>query len=287
MEFPFTLGRAGWLLLAAAALSGQEPAPAVLENTGKPMTIPFQCTEEDMQWAGMSCTEDEPCPMYFELTAAQAIGDKIFAAGNLHSNTVTLYSILLGTEDTGKTWREVHARIRGAGLDHIQFADFVNGWVSGEALSPLPQDPFLLITTDGGKTWRQQAVFSENQPGSIQQFFFASRNAGNLIIDRGEGSEDERYALYESPNGGDTWIVKQLSNKPLRLPRPPEPEVNWRVQPDRQAFRIERRQAERWIPAASFAVSAGACKPLPLESRPPEEPAPAPPPPPPSRRPRR
>jgi hypothetical protein len=242
-----------------------------------------------MQWAGMSCSEEEPCPVYFELTAAEPIGDKIFVAGNIHSTTVTLFSVLLGSEDGGKTWREIHERIRGAGLDHIQFADFANGWTSGEALSPLPQDPFLLITTDGGKTWRQQPIFSEAQPGSIQQFFFSSKNNGSLIVDRGEGS-DERYALYESPNGGVSWLVKQVGNKPLRLPRGPEPETNWRIQADRatQAFRIDHRQGERWTPSASFAVGVGVCRPTPLESKPPEEPLPsAAPPAPTTRRPRR
>ncbi len=32
-----------------------EPAP-VLHNTGKPLLLPFQCGDEDMQWAGMSCS---------------------------------------------------------------------------------------------------------------------------------------------------------------------------------------------------------------------------------------
>jgi photosystem II stability/assembly factor-like uncharacterized protein len=42
-----------------------------------------------------------------------------------------------------------------AGLDRIQFIDFENGWVSGEVQHPLPRDPFLLATTDGGKTWQR------------------------------------------------------------------------------------------------------------------------------------
>ena len=290
-------GAIGMLLTVMAAWGqGQTPPAspeqatvAALENIGKPMLLPFRCTDEDMQWAGMSCSEEEPCPVYFEVTAAEPIGDKIFVAGNIHSTTVTLFSVLLGSEDAGKTWLEIHERIRGAGLDHIQFADFANGWTSGEALSPLPQDPFLLITTDGGKTWRQQPMFSEAQPGSIQQFFFSSKNNGSLILDRGEGS-DERYALYESPNGGESWLVKQVSNKPLRLPRGPEPETNWRIQADRatQAFRIDHRQGERWTPSASFAVGVGVCRPMPLESKPPEEPLPtATPPAPTTRRPRR
>jgi photosystem II stability/assembly factor-like uncharacterized protein len=247
-----------------------------LENLGKPMTLPFHCTENDIAFAGMSCSEDEPCPVYLEVTAAEAVGSQIFATGNLHSDTVTLYSVLLRSQDAGKTWREGYERIRGAGLDHIQFTDFANGWASGETLFPLPQDPFLLITADGGKTWHRQAIFEESQSGSIQQFFFSSKNEGSLIVDRGEGNGSERYGLYESPNAGGTWTVKQISGKPLRLTHGPDTAPGWRVQADRatRAFRVEQRQGERWVSAASFAVSAGACKPAALEAKPPEERAP-------------
>jgi photosystem II stability/assembly factor-like uncharacterized protein len=221
------------------AAGGQEAPPAavepaaVLENSGKPMTLPFRCTQDDIEWAGLSCSENEPCPVYLEITAAEAVGSQIFATGNLHSDTVTLYSVLLRSQDAGKTWREGFERIRGAGLDHIQFADFANGWASGETLFPLPQDPFLLITADGGKTWRRQPIFDDAQPGSIQQFFFSSKNEGSLIVDRGEGSGSERYALYESPNSGGTWMVKQISGRPLRLPHGPDPAAGLRVEADR------------------------------------------------------
>lgn len=240
----------------------------ILENQGGPISVPFRCTDDDMAWAGMSCSEQDPCPAYFELAAAESIGSKLFAVGNIHSEAVTLYSVLLGSDDSGKTWRELHERIRGAGLDHIQLIDLANGWVSGEALSPLPQDPFFLISSDGGMTWRREAVSEDTEPGSIQQFFFTSKDEGSLIIDRGEGSEEERYALYESPNGGRTWNVKQLSKKPLRMNHADEGDTNWRVRADRgtQSFRIERRQGERWTAVASFAVSAGVCKPMPAEA---------------------
>lgn len=232
-----------------------------------------------MEWAGLSCTEQDPCPAYFELAAAEPSGARIFAAGNIHSESVTLYSVLLGSEDGGKTWREFHDRIRGAGLDHIEFIDLINGWISGEALSPLPQDPFLLITADGGATWRRQPVVAETEPGSVQQFFFGSSKDGTLIIDRGEGSDVERYSLYDSADGGETWRIVQMSKTPLRLPGPAEKEKDWRVRADRatQSFRIEHRQGERWTAAASFAVKAGACKPGPAESEPPAEPAAVPP----------
>ena len=43
--------------------------PPILENTGKPVVVPFQCSAEDIQAAGLSCSEDDPCPIYLELTA--------------------------------------------------------------------------------------------------------------------------------------------------------------------------------------------------------------------------
>ena len=102
-----------------------------------------------------------------------------------------------------------HERIRGASLDHIQFLDAELGWTSGQVLSPLPQDPFLLLTSDGGKTWRQRVIFSESRVGSIQQFHFSAKDSGSLIVDRGPGSEGGRYELYESPDAGETWTIRR------------------------------------------------------------------------------
>ncbi len=270
------------IALLAAGLSGQEPAPGdtaqpLIENSGKPMLVPFRCTEDDIAWAGLSCSEESPCPVYLELTAVQSVGSKLFTIGNLHSEAVTLYSIFLGSDDAGKSWREVHERIRGAGLDHLQFTGLANGWVTGEALSPLPQDPFLLLTSDGGKTWRMRPIFQEGRVGSVQQLFFASKNEGSLVLDRGQGSEGERFELYESPDGGETWAVKQLSNKPIRLRSAAPAGVEWRLRADgpTRSFHLERREGERWVSAAAFAVNAGACKPAQPAVTEPPEPAPA------------
>src|SRR5689334_18067533 len=52
------------------------PPPPVLENTGKPILLPFQCTEDDIQKAGLSCTEDDPCPVYLELSAVDGVGNR-------------------------------------------------------------------------------------------------------------------------------------------------------------------------------------------------------------------
>lgn len=267
------------LAMGAQVVQAQEPPPAtpappaapapppvlVLENSGKPIVLPFQCTLDDVQWAGLSCSEEEPCAVYLELTAVEPAGDRILVAGNIHTTSVTLSSILLATDDAGHSWREVHERIRGAGLDRVQFLDSDLGWTSGQILFPLQQDPFLLVTTDGGKTWRQRAVFSEsreNRFGSIQQFAFTAKDAGSLIVDRGQGSDGDRYELFESPDAGESWTPKETSSKPLTLKRAPVPNSEWRVRADArtESYQVEHRQGQKWTPVAAFAVKLGACK---------------------------
>ncbi len=96
------------------------------------MRVPFQCTDDDMQWAGMSCSEEEPCPVYLEVSAMEPVGNRLVVVANIHTESITLYSVLLTSEDAGGTWREPYERTRGVGLDHVQFIDFQNGWISGQ-----------------------------------------------------------------------------------------------------------------------------------------------------------
>jgi len=265
-----------FMAILAWSQTEQPPPPAALENSGKPMRVAFACTGDDIQWAGMSCSEDDPCPMYLELSAVEAVGSRLFAIGNIHSSSVTLYSILLSSEDAGSTWREPFERARGGGLDHMQFLDFQNGWISGETLVPVSRDPFLLITSDGGKTWRMRPVFSEGGGGAIRQFWFQTASSGALVIDRMQSAESSRYELYESPNGGETWMIRRTSDQPIAIKRPAADGAaeGWRIRADARSksFAIERRQGERWSAVASFLVDIGSCKPSPHVTPVPPEP---------------
>jgi hypothetical protein len=262
------------VILVSSKLYAQDPAPAAgtqppapvppLVNTGAPMLVPFHCSEPDMENSGLSCSQEEPCPVYLELAAIASSGIRIFAAGNIHTATATLYSVVLGTEDNGQTWREVHERIPGSGLDHLQFSGAEMGWSSGVSLAPLPQDPFLLTTTDGGQTWRVRPIFNEPRFGSIQQFYFEDKRAGELAIDHGPGSATDRYELYETNDGGETWNIRESNLKPIRLKRAPlAPNPDWRVRADAasKSFHVEHRLAGKWTSIAAFQVNLGVCKP--------------------------
>jgi photosystem II stability/assembly factor-like uncharacterized protein len=262
--------RGGVLLCFSAVLVAQEPVtpapqPEILTNQGKPMVLPFRCTAEDVHWAALSCTEDQPCPVFLELSGvAVSPAGHLFVAGDIHTDSVTLYSTLLASETAGQSWSEVHERIRGASLDQIQFLDAETGWVSGQELVPIPRDPFLLVTSDAGKTWASRPVLNdsaENRFGSVMQFFFTEKEQGLLIVDRGKGSGDERYALFESRNGGESWTIRQESGKPPRVKETP-PTTDWRLRVDAasHSFHIERRQGARWNSVAAFAVKLDPCK---------------------------
>jgi photosystem II stability/assembly factor-like uncharacterized protein len=239
------------------------PAP-VLENQGKPIAVPYTCSADDVQWAGLSCTEDEPCAIFLELSAAEGAGNRILVAGNLHSEAVTLYSVLLASDDGGHTWTEPYQRMRGAALDRIQVLEPNTAWISGAQLFPIPQNPFLLVADDGGKTWTQYPVInesSEDRFGVVQQFAFADKDRGSLIVDRAQSGAGQRYALLESRTGGQSWNVVEESPKQPRLKQAPPPS-EWRVRVDAptHSFHVEHRQGTRWISVAAFAVKLEPCK---------------------------
>ena len=231
----------------------------VLENKGKPLQIPFQCTEDDSQTAGLHCTEDEPCIAYLELSAVEAVGNRLFVTGNVHAASATLYSILLTSSDAGKTWKEGHKRLRSAELDQIQFLDFQNGWIAGNLLSGNAKDAFFLATTDGGSTWRERPLFDESRPGEIEKFYFESKTAGWLLLDVRYANH---YELFETRTGGESWESRQVSAKPIALPKESPVFIpGWRVRADAatHAFALERAEGLRWQKVASFLVSAGKC----------------------------
>jgi hypothetical protein len=230
-----------------------------------PPHVQFQCTEDDILAIGQSCSNAEPCAVYLELSGLDVVGPKLFVTGNLHSDTATVASILLASSDGGKTWTESHPRIRSAGLEQIQFIDFEVGWISGQLLLGTPKDPFLLLTNDGGKTWRAQPIFEDSHPGAIEQFWFDSRNSGALLIDRVQASETgARHELLETMTGGESWMPRETSASPIRFKRvrPASPNPDWRLRADAasKSYRIEHQEAGRWNTMATFPVRVGECK---------------------------
>jgi photosystem II stability/assembly factor-like uncharacterized protein len=243
------------LLLALASLVGAQTS---LENSGKPMRVVYECTAEDILAAGLGCSEEDPCPVYLELANVDAAGNKIFLSGNLHTPTTTLYSVLLESEDAGATWVEPHPRARSSGLDQIQFIDFQNGWISGANLQGAPRDPFFLITTDGGKSWRERPIFEESRVAAIERFWFDSPEHGTLLLDA--RLDNGNHELYETQTGGASWAMQPASAESARFPKEKAP--GWRVRTDAatHSYVVEKSENNRWQKIASFLVNVATCK---------------------------
>jgi photosystem II stability/assembly factor-like uncharacterized protein len=219
-----------------------------------PVAIDYACPPDDINSFGLSCSAEEPCAIFLELSSVESAGERTFVAGNLHTNRTTLYSVLLSSEDSGKTWTEPLKRLRASALEQMQFLDLANGWISGQVIEPLPRDPFFLITSDGGKSWHQRAILDESQFGSIGQFWFDSKTTGRLSLDH-SGKHD----VYETNTGGESWEMKESSSRPVTLKSRGDT-ATLRLRPDGKFYHLERRGGAAWEPVASFVIHITDCK---------------------------
>ncbi len=265
-----------------AEIEPVEPAASArqkYEFAGKPIAVSFACTEATVAAAGLSCSEFEPCPVFLELSSVDYSGGIFFLSGNLHSSANTFSSILLSSADEGKTWIEPHDRIPQAVLDQIQFADFANGWISGQILTQFPRDPFFLATSDGGKTWRKNPLFDEEPAAAIDSFFFESPKNGTLVLDRSRsGDPGARYEVYETNTGGSTWILRETGPTLFKLKKTRAPLQGLRLRADgpTNSYRLEQSRNGRWTLIASFAVRLPECQLASKELAQPPEPEPPP-----------
>jgi photosystem II stability/assembly factor-like uncharacterized protein len=168
----------------------------------------------------------------------------------------TLYSILLTSENGGSSWTEPHPRTRSSGLDQIQFIDPQTGWISGANLQGAPRDPFLLSTTDGGKTWRERLIFEETRVAAIERFSFDSPEHGRLLIDA--TLDNGKHEIYETTKGGESWTIQPAAAESIRPPAT----STWRVRTDAatHSYVIEKSENKSWQKVASFLVHIATCK---------------------------
>src|SRR5580704_5488163 len=199
------------------AQASQMQAQALQKTDQDLQKIENVCSPEDADALGLTCSEDDPCPVYLELSAVECFEASIFVTGNLHTVDTTMFGLLLASDDGGKSWTEPVKRIRSGALEQIQFLDAQHGWASGMLLDPLARAPFILSTANGGQAWHRTPLSNEPAFGTILQLWFDSVSRGQLIVDRSQGRTGQ-YQLYSTSNGGETWALKASSEEPMRLP---------------------------------------------------------------------
>jgi hypothetical protein len=224
-----------------------------------PVHVDYTCPPEDIDSFGLTCSEDRPCPVFFEISSVDSFGSRVFVAGDIHTATTTLYGVLLSTDDGGASWTEAIPRLRSTAFEQFQIVGD-HGWLSGQRLEPLPKDPFFMITADGGKSWRQRPLFEESRFGSIAQFWFESPESGELIFDDSVGKTTNQE-LYGTMTGGENWEIRQKSTKPLHL-KTTRPDPSWTVSapPGSKTYLIEHIVNGRKEIVTRFLIHIGDCK---------------------------
>lgn len=254
-----------WMLLGQTPPPQVPEGPPVFASAAGPILLPNRCAEVDLPALGLTCSESEPCPTFLEFSSVETLGPVMVLAGNLHTSTTTLQSILLVSEDGGATWREAHPRIRGAALESMQFFDFSNGWLSGQTSLGLPRDPFMLVTNDSGRSWRKVDLFAETRVGVIEDFAFQSAKRGWVLVDNKGSGEAGKYELFETQNGGASWELREISNRIPATARPGQrqPSTSSRVRVDDKngLLRVETRAGNGWREVSAFKLKLEDCKP--------------------------
>ena len=175
----------------------------------------------------------------------------------------TLYSILLASDDSGK---DVAGTPRGCAAAASTTSSSSTSKTAGSAdrsCSLCRRTPFCSSLRTAARPGGSRPLFSETRAGSILQFWFSSRNNGSLVVDRGQGGDLGRYELYETPNGGETWMLRETNERPSGSSgrRAPARTGASAPMPRTKAFAIERRQGEKWAALGAFAVGLPVCRP--------------------------
>lgn len=104
------------------------------------------------------------------------------------------YGKILRTTDSGDSWSEI-AIDSEVGLNSISFIDASNGWAGGFKNDD-PDQSAVYKTIDGGASWSETILSTDNMPNQINQIKFLDNNNGWAV---GSGE------IIKTTDGGDTW----------------------------------------------------------------------------------
>ena len=143
------------------------------------------------------------------------------------------------TTDEGKTWAQLPFKTpENSQISSFFFVDESRGWLSVWKLVPserygMGNSSAIFVTTDSGKSWKEQANFPNEV--EIKQLSFLDGNRGLAIgsrtIDqpRDVGSPYEETLVLSTKNGGDSWSDISEPVKAALQPAKAGPTPGWDV----------------------------------------------------------
>lgn len=200
---------------SASSASCLSPGAPIQASELAPALASVQFVSPDQGWAagaaGILVTGDGGAHWRTQVTLGQAVGQLDFVSAS--EGWAVAAHELLGTSDGGRCW----VRLDEPAVGHLRTVHFVSPEVGfgvaggtapllgtgetppgqegfGQPFAPVPprQGGVLVVTTDGGRSWRTLA----NAPRNAQSVCFVSGSLGWL----GAGG-----GLYRSTDGGASW----------------------------------------------------------------------------------
>lgn len=142
-----------------------------------------------------------PCPFKLEYRSLHAWDDRsaIFLSADSRAR-------IYKTSDGGLTWKITYSRNNPEiFFDSVAFLDEKKGFAFSD---PVGGQHFILVTLDGGETWKQLNPRIFPTPAKGEAAFAAS---GTMMATYGDkhvwfGSGGKKARVYRSKNGGNTWF---------------------------------------------------------------------------------
>ncbi len=234
---------------------------------GAEIRLPSDCRIERLEYAGMICTQDQPCRLLLDFTAIDAAGDFVVLAGEIHTAEATLESVVLTSSDAGESWTEAAERVAAAGIEAVEIVEGVHVWAAGQqGDTATVEKPFTLYSDDAGETWslRKLGTYDEPVRGVVLEFRFDAPQHGYMVLEKLTSTGDP-FELRETFNGGRSWGIRQITADRPKIPGgrflKPAEEL-WRFREESGDWVIERRSDAEpggWSIATRFAVELEAC----------------------------
>ena len=203
----------GFLAFLPHVLSATaEPAP---DAADKYAPIEFWNKEVNTERLGME-TDIEKFGVDLVMRCIYAIDNTVaYLCGGLRTGPGTLRSVLLRTENGGKTWEEVMPPAPGSAVRCFQMLDNGDGWaltlweVEGNG------EVQVFHTPDYCKTWQEpieiEKEWYDGYPATME---FTDSKCGKVhMVYDDDTPENARVAILSTEDGGKTW--KETDKAPL------------------------------------------------------------------------
>jgi hypothetical protein len=130
----------------------------------------------------------------------------VFLLGSLQTPAVTIRSLLLRSEDGGRSWKEVMEPVTGSAVIRLSFLSKQTGWALLGGTSEGPGQLYLYKTRDSGNSWSKVSRIPKRHfDGWPESFGFVDERNGRMEILYDGNAPTDGFAVMSTSDGGITW----------------------------------------------------------------------------------